>query len=89
MVCVSHKCLSPGNPMPICPPPGGWSGSPRPIGVSRPLQVTILNGSDIRSFYNFSGEQVRTLTTQLGLIPAKSQPQPNKLSPTSQAPWSL
>jgi hypothetical protein len=43
---------------PMCPRPSDM-GHPGPIGLYLHLQVTVLNGSDIHSLYNVSGEQVR------------------------------
>lgn len=43
------------------------------MGISHHPQVTILNGSDIRSLYNFSGEQVRTAPTHNPAWPSANQ----------------
>lgn len=43
-------------------------------------QVTILNGSDIRSLYNFSGEQVRTAPPKPSLALCQPNPNPDSIS---------
>lgn len=54
------------------------------MGASHPPQVTILNGSDIRSLYNFSGEQVRTPPHHpAGLRPAHGPSPASGLPPLS------
>ena len=50
------------------------------MGVSPHPQVTILNGSDIRSLYNFSGEQVRTPPLQPSLALCQPSPGPKSVS---------
>lgn len=46
------------NACPTCPRPSDM-GHLGPISLYLHLQVTVLNGSDIHSLYNVSGEQVR------------------------------
>lgn len=61
---------------PMCPKPSDTE-HPGPIDFYLHLQVTILNGSDVHSLYNVSGEQVRC--PHFSLLPSNLQPWTNNV----------